>query len=99
MTPSSAAAWSSVAPHPSDRRKVLIQLTPDGQQIVDQQLPVIHAAINRAIGTLTEPDRAHLLRSLTTIRAQVNQIAGQPLPPAKPRRKRPARKPRKVPDA
>src|SRR5664279_4641976 len=71
--------------HPTDRRKVLIQLTPDGQRIVDQQLPVIHAVINRAMCTLTESDRAHLLSSLTTIRAQVSQIAGQPLPPAKPR--------------
>jgi DNA-binding MarR family transcriptional regulator len=75
-------------PHPTDRRKVLIQLTPDGQSIVDQQLPVIHAVINRAISTLTESDRAHLLDSLTTIRAQVSQISGLPLPPVKPRRKR-----------
>src|SRR5664279_1947741 len=74
--------------HPTDRRKVLIQLTPDGQRIVDQQLPVIHAVINRAISALTESDREHLLSSLTTIRAQVSQIAGQPLPPTKPRRKR-----------
>jgi len=83
-------------PHPTDRRKVLIQLTADGQRIVDQQLPVIHAVINRAISTLPESDRAHLLRSLTTIRAQINQIAGQPLPPTKPRRKRP--RPRAGPD-
>jgi hypothetical protein len=67
---------------------VLIQLTPDGQHIVNQQLPVIHAVIKRAISTLSESDRAHLLNSLTTIRAQVSQIAGQPLPPAKLRRKR-----------
>jgi DNA-binding MarR family transcriptional regulator len=75
-------------PHPTDRRKVLIQLTADGQRIVDQQLPMIHAVINRAISTLSESDRAHLLRSLTTIRAHVSQIAGQPMPRAKPRRKR-----------
>jgi DNA-binding MarR family transcriptional regulator len=74
-------------PHPTDRRKVLIALTADGQRIVDQQLPIIHAVLNRAISTLTESDRAHLLTSLTTIRAQVSQLAGQPLPPAKPRRK------------
>ena len=78
-------------PHPTDGRKVLIQLTPDGQRIVDQQLPVIHAVINRAISTLPESDRAHLLRSLTTIRAQVSKLAGQPPPPAKPRQKRRAR--------
>jgi DNA-binding MarR family transcriptional regulator len=77
--------------HPTDRRKVLIALTPDGQRIVDQQLPVIHAVINRAISTLSESDREHLLRSLTTIRAQVGRLAGEPLPLAKARRKRRAK--------
>jgi DNA-binding MarR family transcriptional regulator len=75
-------------PHLTDRRKVLIHLTPTGQQIVDQQLPALHAVIAQAISTLSEPDRQHLLASLTTIRARVSQVAEQPLPPAKPRRKR-----------
>ena len=75
-------------PHPTDRRKVLIHLTPDAQQIVDQQLPALHAVIAQAISTLAEVDREHLLTSLTTIRARVSQIEGQPLPPAKTRRRR-----------
>jgi DNA-binding MarR family transcriptional regulator len=77
-------------PHPTDRRKVLIHITPDGQRAVDQQLPAIHAVITQAISTLAESDREHLLTSLTTIRAQLSLTAGQPLPPAKPRRRRPA---------
>jgi len=36
-------------PHPTDRRKVLIHLTDDGQRIVDQQLPAIHAVITQAL--------------------------------------------------
>jgi MarR family transcriptional regulator, 2-MHQ and catechol-resistance regulon repressor len=75
-------------PHPTDRRKVLIHLTPDGQRIVDQQLPAIHAVIAQAISTLAESDREHLLTALTTIRAQVSLMAGQPLPPANARRRR-----------
>jgi DNA-binding MarR family transcriptional regulator len=75
-------------PHPTDRRKVLINLTPDGQRVVDQQLPTIHAVIAQAISTLAEPDCEHLLISLTTIRARLSLIAGQPLPPAKARRRR-----------
>ena len=75
-------------PHPTDRRKVLIHLTPDGQRVVDQQLPAIHAVIAQAISTLPEDDREHLLTSLTTIRARVSQLASQPLPPAKARRRR-----------
>ena len=74
-------------PHPTDRRKVLIHLTPDAQRIIDQQLPAIHAVITQAISTLAEPDRERLLTSLTTIRAQLNRTASQPLPSAKPRRK------------
>ena len=75
-------------PHPTDRRKVLIHLTADAQRIVDQQLPALHAVIAQAISTLPEDDREHLLTSLTTIRARVSQIASQPLPPAKTRRRR-----------
>jgi hypothetical protein len=77
-------------PHPTDRRKVLIHLTAEAQRIVDQQLPAIHAVITQAVSTLPESDREHLLASLTTIRAQLNLAASQPLPAAKPRR-RPAR--------
>ena len=75
-------------PHPTDRRKVLIHPTPEAQRIVDQQLPAIHAVIAQAISTLPESDREHLLTSLTTIRARLSLIAGQPLPPAKARRRR-----------
>ena len=75
-------------PHPTDRRKILVHLTADGQRIVDQQLPVLHAVIAQAISTLPEDDREHLLTSLTTIRARVGQIASQPLPPAKARQGR-----------
>src|SRR6202453_102743 len=61
-------------PHPTDRRKVLIHLTPDAQRVVDQQLPAIHAVITQAISTLAESDREHLLTSLTTIQAQGNLV-------------------------
>jgi DNA-binding MarR family transcriptional regulator len=74
--------------HPTDRRKVLIHLTPEAQRVVDQQLPAIHAVIAEAISTLAEADREHLLAALTTIRARVSLMAGQPLPPAKARRRR-----------
>jgi DNA-binding MarR family transcriptional regulator len=74
-------------PHPTDRRKVLIHLTPEAQRIVDQQLPAIHAVITKAISTLPESDREHLLTSLTAIQAQLNLTAREPLPSAKPRRR------------
>ena len=66
----------------------LVHLTADGQRIVDQQLPVLHAVIAQAISTLSEDDREHLLTSLTTIRARVGLRASQPLPPAEGRQGR-----------
>jgi hypothetical protein len=45
----------------------------------------IHAVITKAISTLPESDREQLLTSLTTIQAQLNLTAREPLPPAKPR--------------
>src|ERR1700691_5130509 len=73
--------------HPTDRRKVLIHLTPEAQRVVDQQLPAIHAVITQAISTLPEADREHLLTALTATRARVSLRPAQPLPPAKARRR------------
>jgi DNA-binding MarR family transcriptional regulator len=78
-------------PHPTDRRKVLIHLTGDAQRIVDQMLPVIHAAITHAIGDLPESDRQHLITALGTIRTRLNTFASQPASVPKARRKRRAR--------
>ena len=70
------------------RADPLEELTCQGLALVDQQLPALHAVIAQAISTLAEKDREHLLTSLTTIRTRVSQIASQPLPPAKARRRR-----------
>jgi DNA-binding MarR family transcriptional regulator len=75
-------------PHPTDRRKVLIHLTGEAREIVDQMLPAIHAAITAALTDLPEPDREQLITSLTTIRARLDTLASQPPPIARPRRKR-----------
>jgi len=49
-------------PHPTDRRKVLIHLTGQAREIVDQVLPAAHAVITAALSALAEPDREQLLR-------------------------------------
>ena len=74
-------------PHPTDGRKVLVDLTPLAQPIIDSQLPAIHAVITQAIGDVPEADREPLLRSLSLIKARLTQMADQPLPKAKARRK------------
>jgi DNA-binding MarR family transcriptional regulator len=74
--------------HPTDRRKVLIHLTGEARTIVDRGLPAAHATITAAVADLSENDRERLIISLTTIRARLDAMERQPVPTAKPRRKR-----------
>jgi len=74
-------------PHPTDRRKILIHLTDQGREIVDQTLPALHATFTAAARDLSEPDREQLITSLTTLRTRLHELAGQPPPPSKGRRK------------
>ena len=78
-------------PHPTDRRKVLIELTGEARDIVDRMLPSVHGAATEAFADLTESEREQLITSLTTIRARLAVLSGQPPPTPKPRRKRRAR--------
>jgi DNA-binding MarR family transcriptional regulator len=50
-------------PHPTDRRKVLIQVTDEACEIVDRMLPTVHAAATEALADLTESDREQLIDS------------------------------------
>jgi len=75
-------------PHPDDRRKILIHLTDEAHGIVNEMLPVIHAVITAAVADLTEPERERLIRAMTTIWSRLGEIAGQPIPTPKTRRKR-----------
>jgi len=74
-------------PHPSDRRKVLIHLTGEAQEIVDRMLPTIHAAATEALTRVTEADRMRLIDMLTAIRTQVAELATKPPTAPKPRRR------------
>jgi len=75
-------------PHPNDRRKILVDITPEGLHIVDQMLPIVHATATRAFATLTDKERRTLISLLTKLRRQLDQNAtGEPVRP-KPRRKR-----------
>ncbi len=82
-------------PHATDRRKVLISLTDEAREIVDQMLPVVHAAATEALADLAEADREQLITSLTTIRARLDVLASQPPSTPKPRRRGRARSTRR----
>jgi len=77
--------------HPDDRRKVLIHLTDEARVIVDQMLPAVNGANTDAVALVGEADRQQLIATMTAIRAQLDALASQPPPVAKPRRKRRAR--------
>jgi DNA-binding MarR family transcriptional regulator len=79
------------APHLTDRRRTLVHLTDEARVIVDRMLPQVHAVTTAAVASLSEHERELLIRSLTSIRDHVAQMAEQDPPTPKPRRKRAAR--------
>ena len=55
-------------PHPGDRRKLLVDITPDAQAILDQLLPSLHARERDVISAaLTTREQHDLLRLITKI--------------------------------
>jgi DNA-binding MarR family transcriptional regulator len=63
-------------PHPDDRRKLLIDITPEAQAIVDEFLPVLHARERDVVETaLTAGEQRNLLRYLAKL--QQAAIAAQ----------------------
>lgn len=74
-------------PHPDDRRKILVEITDEGRRVVDQMLPVVHAAATEALSGLTETERQLLIDVLTRIREQVSEMAASEPTPPKRRRK------------
>jgi DNA-binding MarR family transcriptional regulator len=83
--------WIRRIPNPSDRRSVLIEITPDGRATADQILPGIRTVEKSILSALTPGERAQLLDMLAKILARTADVAaGQP-EPLGGRRNRPAR--------
>ena len=59
--------WIRRIPNPTDRRSVLIEITPDGRAAADQILPRIRAVEKSILSALTPAERAQLLHMLTKI--------------------------------
>lgn len=76
-------------PHPSDRRRLLVQLTHEGQALVDTFLPEIVAVQTELVAGMSEADRAavvhlseRLAKAATTIDAV--EAAARAKPRVKP---------------
>ena len=66
-------------PHPDDRRKLLIDITPEARAVVDELLPTLHAREREVIGAaLTATEQRTLLRALAKL--QQAAIDAQPTP-------------------
>lgn len=68
-------------PHPTDRRKLLIDLTPAGRRTIDQILPGVHRLETTVMSTLDEEERKHLLGLIAKVQASVSAVAEQPPEP------------------
>jgi DNA-binding MarR family transcriptional regulator len=61
-------------PDPTDRRRLLIEITQDGKAIVDQFLPEVVALQTAALATLTEAQQRQLVELLATVGANLTTL-------------------------
>jgi DNA-binding MarR family transcriptional regulator len=76
-------------PHPTDRRKLLVDITPEAERILDEMLPAFHQRERRIMSTLTKGEQRQLLELLT--RVQVAAAADKEVPLARAERRKPER--------
>ena len=78
-------------PHPQDRRKLLIDITPAAQAIVDELLPSLHARELAVVSAaLSTNEQRQLLRLVAKLQQSAIQAASTPAPRGA-ERQRPAR--------
>jgi DNA-binding MarR family transcriptional regulator len=70
---------------PADRRRVLVDLTPAGQAVLDRVLPEVQQVVTAAMGTLDDEALHALLHHLAVVRDAVAATPVDLAPPA-PRR-------------
>ena len=84
-------------PHPDDRRKLLVDITPDAQAILDELLPSLHARERDVISSaLSMREQRELLRLIARVQHAALQAQSTPAPHAAARR-RPSRLSRDTP--
>ena len=77
-------------PHPDDRRKLLIAITPEGAAIVDGLLPSLHSRERTIIGeALTKVEQRQLRTMLAKVQASIARHAADPPDRSVKRTKRP----------
>lgn len=70
---------------PDDRRRVLVDITPSAQSVLDRMLPDVQQMAKAVMGVLDDETLQTLLDTLGTIAASVDMVP-EVLPPPAPRR-------------
>lgn len=73
--------------HPDDRRKLLVDITPNAKAIVDELLPALHARERDVIdAALTATEQRSLLGLLAKVQQAATRAQSTPTPPGATRR-------------
>jgi DNA-binding MarR family transcriptional regulator len=73
-------------PHPSDRRKLLIDITDAARSILDRMLPRIHGASRDAFAVLSEEECETLVGLLERVQTRLHDIGQEATPDGDERR-------------
>jgi DNA-binding MarR family transcriptional regulator len=76
-------------PDPDDRRRLLVSLTEQGRQIVDEFLPEVVTLQTAVMAGLSDAERKRLLRSLAAVREAIAAVDAGAVVASAPRRVKP----------
>lgn len=79
-------------PDATDRRKVLVDITPEAEALLDELLPAVQRALGQALREFDDATLQQLFDTLTRVESAIDELPDE-LPPAK--RRRPTRLRRK----
>ncbi len=80
--------WVQRTAHQDDRRKVLVEITQTGEDLLDVALPEIQVLVRAMLGGLSDRQQRDLVALLEKAAASMRAFDG-PLPPAPPRKRPP----------
>lgn len=70
---------------PEDRRRVLVDVTPEAQAVLDRLLPEVVQATTAALSPIGDRELQALLASLARVRSAIQDVDGEMAPPARRR--------------
>jgi DNA-binding MarR family transcriptional regulator len=73
--------------HPDDRRKILVQITDTGRDILDVVLPLTHAFSSALFSGFSKQEHEQLTQALTRIRSRLRELRDAPAESDKGRNK------------